>query len=101
MLLCESMVGSDNDLPTSAVATLDQRFSFMSRASADMLETIAEVDEQEYWRDDGATSMTSWLAGRYGVAWEQRGSGCGWLARCETCPLFARRMRQDRSPSTN
>jgi hypothetical protein len=30
---------------------------------------VAEGDDLRLWRRDGATSMTSWLAGRYGLAW--------------------------------
>jgi hypothetical protein len=41
----------------------------MSAASARALRTVALVEERKLWRRDGATSMTSWLAGRYGLAW--------------------------------
>jgi len=41
----------------------------MQSASSDMLRVIPTIDEQELWRMDGATSMSSWLAARYGVAW--------------------------------
>jgi uncharacterized protein DUF222/HNH endonuclease len=40
----------------------------MSSASAAMLEEIAVFDEKQQWQRDGATSMTAWLAARYGMA---------------------------------
>jgi hypothetical protein len=48
---------------------LDQTMALMSAVSADALRRVADYDEQRLWRRDGATSMTSWLAGRYGLAW--------------------------------
>jgi Domain of unknown function (DUF222)/HNH endonuclease len=53
------------DLP----ATLDSSFALLSRASADLLDAIAAFDEQQGWIEDGATSMTSWLAARYAMSW--------------------------------
>jgi hypothetical protein len=41
----------------------------MAAASAAALRLVAEHDRRRLWRRDGATSMTSWLAGRYGLAW--------------------------------
>lgn len=48
---------------------LDRATSAVAAASAEALRTVAEYDERRLWRRDGATSMTSWLAGRYGLAW--------------------------------
>ncbi|HJV05168.1 MAG TPA: DUF222 domain-containing protein [Actinomycetota bacterium] len=56
---------TDRDL-TSA---LDRAASAMAAASAEILRTVAEYDRRKLWRRDGATSMSSWLAGRYGIAW--------------------------------
>jgi hypothetical protein len=56
---------------TSEVLTeaLDQATALMSAASAEALRRVAEYDRRKLWRRDGATSMTSWLAGRYSLAW--------------------------------
>jgi hypothetical protein len=51
------------------VAQIDEAAARMAAASADMVEAIADCDERRLWRRDGATSMTSWLAGRLGVGW--------------------------------
>ncbi|MGH2737468.1 MAG: DUF222 domain-containing protein [Actinomycetota bacterium] len=48
---------------------LDEVAAVMSAASARALRTVAMVDELKLWRRDGATSMTSWLASRYGLSW--------------------------------
>jgi hypothetical protein len=49
--------------------TLDRAAAVMAAASAEALRAVAELDRAALWRRDGATSMTSWLAGRYGLAW--------------------------------
>ncbi len=41
----------------------------MTAASAQILSTVADYDAGRHWSEDGATSMTSWLAARYGIAW--------------------------------
>src|SRR5438309_5974306 len=51
------------------IGRLDRAAGRMQSASSDMLRVIPTIDEQELWRMDGATSMSSWLAARYGVAW--------------------------------
>jgi hypothetical protein len=51
------------------IADLDRATTAMAAASADALRAVAEIERQGLWRRDGATSMTSWLAGRYGLAW--------------------------------
>jgi Domain of unknown function (DUF222) len=48
---------------------LDQATALLSAASAEALRRVAECDQLKLWRRDGATSMTSWLAARYGLAW--------------------------------
>ncbi|HEX2065166.1 MAG TPA: DUF222 domain-containing protein [Acidimicrobiales bacterium] len=54
---------------TDDIERLDRAFSAMTAASAAALRAIVAMDEQRRWRRDGATSMTSWLAARYGLAW--------------------------------
>jgi hypothetical protein len=51
------------------VDVIDRTTAAMTAASARCLEAVASCDQQKAWRRDGATSMTSWLAGRYGLAW--------------------------------
>ena len=41
----------------------------VAAASARCLRAVASYDDQKLWKRDGATSMSSWLAGRYGLAW--------------------------------
>jgi hypothetical protein len=53
----------------SLTEELDRATSAMAAASARILRLIVEYDRRNLWRRDGATSMTSWLAGRYGIAW--------------------------------
>lgn len=48
---------------------LDEAVGMMWAISADALEAIPHHDERRLWRRDGATSMASWLAARYGLAW--------------------------------
>jgi hypothetical protein len=52
-----------------AVDRLDRSTAVMSAASAQALRQVAECDHRRLWRRDGATSMTSWLAARYHLAW--------------------------------
>jgi hypothetical protein len=52
---------------------LDDAVFVMTAASAEALEFVAAYDHQKLWARDGATSMTSWLAGRYGLAWGTAG----------------------------
>src|SRR5919106_4370760 len=54
---------------TEPVAALDRAAATMAKASAEALRGVAEVDRSELWRRDGATSMSSWLAARYGLGW--------------------------------
>jgi uncharacterized protein DUF222 len=48
---------------------LDHATAVMAAASTEALRAVAGCDERKVWRRDGATSMTSWLAARYGLAW--------------------------------
>lgn len=57
------------DRPASdPVAMLDECHRRAADASAERLAWIAAVDERRLWRRDGATSMTAWLAARWGLA---------------------------------
>jgi hypothetical protein len=51
------------------IHALDQSTALMAAASADALRTVAACDQRKLWRKHGATSMTSWLAGRYHLSW--------------------------------
>jgi hypothetical protein len=48
---------------------LDRAAAVMVAASAEALRVVAAFDRGGLWRRDVATSMSSWLAGRYGLAW--------------------------------
>src|SRR5437660_9936148 len=48
--------------------SLDRHHAALCSASAALIEEIAAVDERRLWVRDGATSMTAWLAARYGMA---------------------------------
>ncbi len=48
---------------------LDEDMAAVSALSARILHTVADIDQRELWQADGATSMSSWLAARYGLAW--------------------------------
>lgn len=53
----------------TVVERLDRSNAAIASASAELLRSVAEGDDRRVWRRDGATSMTSWLAARYGLAW--------------------------------
>jgi hypothetical protein len=55
--------------PETLTDALDQATAQMSAASAEALRRVAEYDQRKLWRREGATSMTSWLAARYRLAW--------------------------------
>jgi Domain of unknown function (DUF222) len=55
--------------PADLTQALDDAVFLMTAASAEALELVALYDEQRLWVRDGATSMASWLAGRFGLAW--------------------------------
>jgi hypothetical protein len=48
---------------------LDQVVAGICAASAEALRMVADLDEQGAWKADGATSMSPWLAARYGLGW--------------------------------
>ena len=68
----------------------------MASASSDLLEAVGRFDEHRLWRNDGATSMTPWLAGRYCLTW---GTAREWV-RVATAlrglPAIARAYREGR-----
>jgi len=45
----------------------DRAFRRMNTAQAEFLALVANVDETERWRAEGATSCSAWLRGRYGL----------------------------------
>jgi hypothetical protein len=51
------------------IVSLDHAVSSMVAATSDLLREVAVIDREGSWRAHGATSMSSWLAGRYRVAW--------------------------------
>src|SRR5919106_1839154 len=55
--------------PEGLAEAMDRAVSRLSAASAELLRWVPRYDEQKLWRRDGATSMSSWLAARYGMAW--------------------------------
>jgi hypothetical protein len=60
----------------SLTTAMDTGMATIAAASADTLEAVAAFDEQSLWESDGASSMTSWLAARYGLA---RGTAREWV----------------------
>jgi Domain of unknown function (DUF222)/HNH endonuclease len=56
--------------------TLDRGVAAMAAASAETLRAVAAYDERRLWEDDGATSMSAWLAARYGLA---KGTAREWV----------------------
>jgi hypothetical protein len=50
-------------------ARLDHAVSAMTAATSSLLQEVAVIDRDELWKAGGATSMSGWLAARYGVAW--------------------------------
>ncbi|MGH2725135.1 MAG: DUF222 domain-containing protein [Actinomycetota bacterium] len=53
---------------TDPVDRLDEAMAQMTAASADILEAVWDCEDRGLWRRDGATSMSAWLAARYGLA---------------------------------
>ena len=53
----------------SMKARIDRAFTVGAEADLERLRAIAESDQSRAWEADGATSMSSWLAGRFGMAW--------------------------------
>jgi hypothetical protein len=55
--------------PREPIEIIDGAVSAMARASAQAFRAVAELDQRKLWQVDGATSASSWLAGRYGLSW--------------------------------
>ncbi|HEX2090706.1 MAG TPA: DUF222 domain-containing protein [Actinomycetota bacterium] len=53
----------------SPLHRLDEATRAIASASAEALAAVADFDDEKRWRHDGSTSMTSWLAARYGFSW--------------------------------
>ena len=70
-------------------ARLDQAVSAITAATSDLLREVAWFDREKSWKKDGATSMTAWLAGRYGVAWGTARSWVRVARRFEELPAIA------------
>jgi hypothetical protein len=51
------------------VETIDRTTAAIAVSSSECLRAVAEADETKLWDRDGATSMSSWLAARYNLAW--------------------------------
>ena len=58
------------------VQGLDRSVAAIAATSAECLRDVADIDAQKLWERDGATSMTSWLAARYGLG---RGTAREWV----------------------
>lgn len=56
------------DVATDPVERLDAVHRRACAASAERLDVILEIDEEQLWRRDGATSTSAWLAGRLKLA---------------------------------
>jgi hypothetical protein len=48
---------------------MDRTTAAIAARSAECLRAVADYDERKLWKRDGATSISSWLVGRYGLAW--------------------------------
>jgi hypothetical protein len=68
---------------------LDRATAVMVAASAEALRVVAAFDRGGLWRRDGATSMSSWLAGRYGLAWGTAREGVRVAHALEGLPRIA------------
>src|SRR5436189_6278966 len=60
---------------------IDRHHAAICASSAGLLDDIVEFEEQRRWVGDGATSMSAWLAGRYGMA---RGTAREWVRVAHT-----------------
>jgi hypothetical protein len=82
--------------PEALIERLDRGTAAMARASAGVLRDVVEADRSGLWRRDGARSMSSWLAGRYGLAW---GTAREWVLESDGGPLrIGRRGRTVSGP---
>jgi hypothetical protein len=55
--------------PEALMNVMDRATAVIAAASATCLRAVASYDHHKLWKRDGATSMSSWLAARYGLAW--------------------------------
>ena len=55
--------------PGQLTDVMDRTTAAVARASAECLVAVVAYDERKLWERDGATSMSSWLTARYGLAW--------------------------------
>jgi len=65
-------------------------------ASAERLDAILEIDDEQLWRVDGATSMSAWLAGRWKLA---RSTTREWVRvahALRSLPALRRAYREER-----
>jgi Domain of unknown function (DUF222) len=82
--------------PGECLVALDRAVGVIASASAQALGAVAEVERAGLWRRDGATSITSWLAGRYGLSW---GTAREWVRvahALEGLPVIAEAYRAGR-----
>ena len=73
--------------------TIERRHAIIAAEFAAWLEDIVAFDTSGEWQADGATSMSAWLAGRYGMARGSAtgaGSSCARIARTAGDPLHTR-----------
>src|SRR5947207_2305950 len=78
------------------ISSLDQTLHAAAGAHAKALDDIAELDAARSWELDGATSMSAWLAGRYGLT---RATAVEWVrvARAlRSLPAIHRAYREGR-----
>lgn len=62
--------------PDGLTQGMDRATAMIAAASAHLLQMVALFDEGKLWERDGATSMTGWLAARYGLV---RGTARDWV----------------------
>jgi hypothetical protein len=55
--------------PDELISAMDEGTAAMAAASAETLGAVVLFDTAKCWQRDGATSMSSWLAARYHLAW--------------------------------
>src|SRR6266516_6274167 len=81
---------------SALLRSMDETVAAIAAATADLLEAVGVFDEQRLWRNDGATSMTPWLAARYCLTW---GTAREWVrvaASLRRLPAIARAYREGR-----
>lgn len=71
-----SMGAEARTLRGTDVQALDNSVAMMAAASAETLRLVADLDDEQSWRADGATSMSAWLAARYRIT---KGTAREWV----------------------